>query len=149
MFRPSVAFSSGGLLATVGWLTLAVSLYAPVSLRGPMWTLPVLLIPSLLAVAYAILLAQGLRARTGGGFRSIAAVRRLFTNDAALAAGWLHYLAFDLFVGAWITREGLDAGIARLTILPNLFLTFFAGPVGRLIVLILRRVLAGRWGVPA
>ena len=55
-----------------------------------------------------------MRAAEGGGFGSIAEVRALFANDSALAAGWLHYLAFDLFVGAWIAREGPGLGRPRL-----------------------------------
>jgi hypothetical protein len=94
-----------------------------------------------------MLLFRGLRDRTGGGFGSIAAVRQLFTSDAALAAGWLHYLAFDLFVGSWIAREGLASEVSPLLIVPCLLLTFLAGPVGFLLFIILRYVIAGRLGI--
>jgi len=72
--------------------------------------------------------------------RSIGEVRALFTNDAALTAGWLHYLAFDLFVGTWIAREGLDQGVIPILLIPCLLLTFIFGPAGLLLFLILRQV---------
>jgi len=31
-------------------------------------------------------------------------VAQLFENRWLLLAGWVHYLAFDLFIGAWETR---------------------------------------------
>ena len=37
----------------------------------------------------------------GAGFGSLTEISKLFSNPYALAAGWIHYLAFDLFVGAW------------------------------------------------
>ncbi len=83
----------------------------------------------------------------GGGFGSIEQVRTLFANNAALTAGWLHYLAFDLFVGCWIVREGLDAGVPRLLIIPCLILTFMVGPVGLLLFLVLRFAAARRVGL--
>ena len=148
MLKPSVAFSAGGALAMLSWVALSTSLFLPDPLRAAIWNGTTIAVPALLGLAYAILLIRGLRERTGGGFGSIAAVRQLFTSDAALAAGWLHYLAFDLFAGSWIAREGLAADVPQLLILPCLLLTFLAGPVGLLAFLVLRFAVAGRLGIP-
>ncbi len=99
MLKPGFAFSAGGALAMLSWLALSASLFVSDPLRTAIWTGTTIAVPALLGLAYAVLLLRGLRERTGGGFGSIAAVRQLFTSDAALAAGWLHYLAFDLFAG--------------------------------------------------
>jgi hypothetical protein len=88
-------------------------------------------------VAYVLLIIEGF-GQAGGGFGSIEEVRTLFANDAALAAGWLHYLAFDLFVGAWIVREGRRVGLPAILILPCLPLTFLFGPAGFLLFFLLR-----------
>ena len=143
---PDRAFSVSGAAAVLSWLALGASLFLPANLRSPIWIGTGLAVPALTGLAYAVLLAQGLRARTGGGFGSIAAVRRLFSNDAALAAGWLHYIAFDLFVGTWIARAGLDADMSPLLTLPCLALTFFIGPVGLVAFLALRFFVATRLG---
>lgn len=144
---PNLAFSAGGVLAMLSWLALSASLFAPAPVRSIVWTATTIAVPAVVGIAYAILLARGLRDGTGGGFRSIAAVRQLFSSDAALAAGWLHYLAFDLFVGTWIAREGLTADVPRLLILPCLLATFLAGPAGLLLFLVLRLAVAGRIGL--
>ncbi len=148
MLKPGFAFLAGGTLAMLSWLALSASLFLSDPLRAAIWNGTTIVVPALLGLAYAILLLRGLRERTGGGFGSIAAVRQLFTSDAALAAGWLHYLAFDLFAGSWIAREGLAADVPRLFILPCLLLTFLAGPVGLLAFLVLRFAVAGRLGIP-
>jgi hypothetical protein len=42
----------------------------------------------------------------------------------------VHYLAFDLFVGAWIARQVMTLGMSRLLLVPLLPLTFMFGPMG-------------------
>lgn len=143
MLPAQSAFSIGSMLAVLGWLALLASLFiAP--LRPIAWRATSVIIPALLALAYVLLMAVGVEGTEGGGFGSIAQVRALFADDAALAAGWLHYLAFDLFVGTWIAREGLEAGIPALLLIPCLTLTFLFGPAGLLLFLILRLTFRGR-----
>ena len=61
-----------------------------------------LIIPGLIGVIYVVLMVVHLDASpTDGGFGSLAGVARLFTVEGLLLAGWIHYLAFDLFVGSW------------------------------------------------
>ena len=62
--------------------------------------------------------------------------------------GWVHYLAFDLFVGLWIARDADAKGFSRLLQAPILFATFMAGPLGLLLWLAIRERRArqsGRW----
>lgn len=137
MIDPHLAFSLAGLIAMAGWLALSVSLFAP-SVREPIWRTTALVIPATLALAYILLIAEGLGAASRGGFGSIEEVRALFANDSALAAGWLHYLAFDLFVGTWIARRGIDEAMPALLLLPCFALTFLFGPAGLLLFLTAR-----------
>ena len=140
MLDPAATFSLAGLLAMAGWLGLLVSLFAHAA-RPFAWTAAQIVIPALLAIAYVLLILGGREAFGEGGFGSIAEVRALFANDSALAAGWLHYLAFDLFVGAWIARDGAARGVPALLVLPCLPLTFLFGPAGLLLYLALRLAL--------
>ena len=144
---PHLAFAAGSMLAMLSWIALSASLYAPASIQASVWTASSIVVPAVIGVAYALLLARGLLDGTGGGFDSIAAVRQLFTSDAALAAGWLHYAAFDLFVGTWIAREGLGVRVPRLLILLCLVLTFLFGPAGLVLFLVLRFAAARRIGL--
>jgi hypothetical protein len=138
MLDPATTFSLAGLLAMLGWLGLAVSLFVKAA-RPVAWTMAGIVIPALVAIAYVLLILGGREAfASGGGFGSIPEVRALFANDSALAAGWLHYLAFDLFVGAWIARDGAVRGVPALLVLPCLPLTLMFGPAGLLLHLALR-----------
>jgi hypothetical protein len=137
MIDPASFFSLAGLLAMAGWLGLLVALFVK-SARPPVWAATQLVVPAIICLAYGLLIWNGRAAFGTGGFGSIVEVRALFTNDSLLAAGWLHYLAFDLFVGTWISRDGTERGVPALLILLCLPLTFMVGPLGLLLYLALR-----------
>jgi len=128
-------FSAAGAIAMAGWLALLV---AP-GRRWANWMLAGLATPSLLAALYIVLLATHWGSAEGG-FGSLAEVAALFRNPGLLLAGWVHYLAFDLFIGAWICRrgtaEGVNPWLLRLCLPP----TFLAGPAGLLLFLGLRLI---------
>jgi hypothetical protein len=126
-------FSALNMAAVTAWLPL-------VFLPRARWASAVVpvVVPTLLAVIYVLLLAATL-GRTDGGFSSLAGVRALFENDWALLAGWAHYLAFDLFVGGWEVRDARQRGIRHLLVVPALVLTFLVGPAGLLLYLTVRR----------
>ena len=86
----------------------------------------------LLCIAYAALVLMFFFRVEGGGFGSLVEVRTLFASDPALLAGWLHYLAFDLFVGLWIAERADVRGLSRFIQAPLLFATFMFGPIGLL-----------------
>jgi len=73
-------------------------------------------------------------------------VSALFAVPEVLLAGWIHYLAFDLFVGGWIARNGSAAGISPLLLTPILLATFLAGPVGYLAYVLLRPLMRPKAG---
>ena len=89
-------------------------------------------IPLLMAALYSILILFFF-AKADGGFNSLADVKLLFTSDWAALAGWVHYLAFDLFIGAWIARRVMEQNLPRLTLLVLLPATFLFGPIGLLL----------------
>lgn len=51
-------------------------------------------------------------------------------GPAGLAAGWAHFIAFDLFVGRWAYLDARDRGVHPLVMVPVLLLTILMGPVG-------------------
>jgi hypothetical protein len=65
-----------------------------------------------------------------GDFGSLQGVTRLFQNPFALTAGWIHYLAFDMFVGAWELKDSQTHGISHWLMIPCLLFTFMFGPIG-------------------
>ena len=103
------------------------------------WTqiLATFVVPLLLASLYVWLLTHS-APPAGSGFRTLAQVQLLFSSPQALLAGWVHYLAFDLFTGAWEARESHRLGISPWLTAPCLVLTFLFGPVGLALFLLLR-----------
>jgi hypothetical protein len=127
-------FSLANLIAVAGWILL---IGAPRNRRAT--TVAGTLIPLLLAGLYLALIAAHWGERRGG-FSTLRGVSELFSNDWLLLAGWVHYLAFDLFVGTWETRDGLERGISRWLVVPCLLVTFLFGPAGWLAYRLVRAV---------
>ena len=136
---PDILFQYTGPLALLGWLGLILSPFAPRAAQA----ISALVIPSLLAVAYTALILVNW-ADAPGGFNSLAEVMALFTSPAMALAGWVHYLAFDLLIGAWIARSAAREAIHHFLILPCLALTFLFGPAGFLAFTALRAAFAAR-----
>ena len=94
-----------------------------------------------LSVLYTVLIAAFFL-KAEGGFDTLTNVQKLFTFPWAALAGWVHYLAFDLFIGAVIARDIMKLGISRLFLIVLLPLTFMFGPIGYFAFVILRSALA-------
>ena len=132
---PEQIFSVCGALSMVGWAGLVV---APRWTVTRDWLAPVV-VPLLIGVVYATLMLTYIdRAPEGGGFDSLAGVAKLFSVEELLLAGWIHYLAFDLFVGAWEVKDAQAQGVHHLLVIPCLFLTLMAGPAGLVVYWIIR-----------
>ncbi len=134
---PDTLFELANPVAMLGWLLLAASPLAP------RYLLPVagLILPALLSLGYvALILAYW--STSEGGFGSLPDVMRLFDGPGLALAGWVHFLAFDLFVGGWIVRDARTRSLSHLWTLPCLLLTFLFGPSGLLLYLALRAVLS-------
>ncbi|MEO1001062.1 MAG: ABA4-like family protein [Pseudomonadota bacterium] len=132
-------FQVSSTAAMVGWAVLILAPRWPGLMLGPR-----ILIPGALSLAYAAIMMAHLFSVEGGGFGSIEAVRALFASDPVLVGGWQHYLAFDLFVGAWLAQRMDKADIHRVVQTPILIATFMAGPLGFVLGLM---VLGGRQGL--
>jgi Domain of unknown function (DUF4281) len=126
-------FAIANATALVGWILLA-------ALPRWRWIADVLcarIVPALFAVLYVLLIAANLM-RSEGGFSTLADVALLFSNPWLLLAGWVHYLAFDLFVGSWEVRDARERGVRHWLVVPCLALTFLFGPAGWLLYMGLR-----------
>ncbi len=122
-------FSAANAVGLVGWavLTAAVIFKRPYlrdQIAGRAF-------PLMFAALYTALIIFFF-GQAEGGFGALADVQKLFTSPWVAVAGWVHYLAFDLFVGAWIARGVMEEGLPRLTLIVLLPLTFMFGPAGLL-----------------
>lgn len=95
-------------------------------------------IPVLLGSVYLAVLVTSPATPAGGGFSSLDGVMTLFTSPQFALVGWVHYLVFDLFVGAWEVRDAKRRSISHLFVVPCLVMTLMFGPIGLLAYLLLR-----------
>jgi hypothetical protein len=115
-----------------GWLLLIVA---------PRWRFTQAIsgaaIPLTISIVYLVLIVRYMPG-AAGGFGSLADVATLFGTPGLLLAGWVHYLAFDLFIGSWEVRDASRHGVPHLLVVPCLIMTFLLGPIGLLAYLLLR-----------
>ncbi|WP_396595427.1 ABA4-like family protein [Brevundimonas sp. R86498] len=131
-------FSFANAVALLGWVILAL---AP--LRRDLVVTAARAVAGVLAVTYTALLVRTL---TSGGFSgdltTLAGLTEGFSRPEAVLVGWVHYLAFDLWVGSWAIEDAGKRGVPHWAMVPVLFLTLMAGPVGMLLYLGLRATLS-------
>jgi hypothetical protein len=130
---PERLFSLCNFLALIGWLILILA----GRMRWAARMVTGVVIPMVIAILYAYLIAAHW-GDTQGGFGTLDGVAALFSNRWLLLAGWIHYLAFDLFIGSWEVRDAQVLGISHLIVIPCLVLTFMFGPVGLLLYFLIR-----------
>ncbi len=127
-------FGYAGQAAMLGWLIL---IFLP--RRWALVTaIPRFVIPLGLSLLYAGLAMSYFFTVEGGGYGSLDEVAALLGTREMLLAGWVHYLAFDLFIGGWIAVEADKVGINRIIQAPLLIATFMFGPVGLATFLVMR-----------
>ena len=121
-------------IAMIGWIVLAFV--------TPFWSKTnkfiIGVVVALLCIVYTWLIIESFGFDDLKSFGTLDGVALLFQDRTLLTAGWVHYLAFDLFVGTWITMNGRKHGINHWLLVPLLLLTFMLGPVGLLIYLLVR-----------
>jgi hypothetical protein len=131
--RMDLIFQLGNSLALVSWIVLlAFPKHSTIIQWLQYGTI------TLLAVAYFVLIGSLLFDFQLDQFSSIQNVQGLFQMDQMLVAGWFHYLAFDLFVGIYIVKEGIQQNWKRWQYSLCLPFTFLFGPVGLLAFYIIK-----------
>jgi len=137
-------FQLCGALAMLGWLGLLLTPVWPKSSRE---RLPRLVfgigIPATIAIIYTAIIVTHWAGHRGG-FKTLDDVMLLFTDRWLVTAGWVHYLAFDLFIGGWELEDSRKGGVPHLALIPVLLLTFLFGPMGLLVYLIFRLIFQKR-----
>ena len=92
-----------------------------------------------LCMVYAVLLLSQIGGAAGSLLNpTLDGIAGLLGTPAGAAVGWVHFLAFDLFVGRWAYLDSRERGISAWLVSPTLFFIFMAGPLGLLLYLAVR-----------
>ncbi len=131
---PESIFTISSSIATVGWIILVFV--------TPFWNKTdkflVGIIITLFCIVYVWFIVHSVSPSDLKGFGSLEGVMTLFQDKTLLTAGWVHYLAIDLFLGLWITKNAKRHGINHWMLLPVFVITFMFAPIGLLIYLLIR-----------
>jgi hypothetical protein len=123
----------------------------------PMWALMILLprwqwtariirspwVSAALAILYTALVLPRLGAIWPAVSRpTLPGVEVLLGSPPGATIAWVHFLAFDIFVGRWIYLNSQERRISSWLMAPVLFLTLMLGPAGFLFYLVVRSIRA-------
>ncbi len=70
----------------------------------------------------------------------------VFATESFLLVFWLHFLAINIFLGSWVSRDGIKYNIPRLSLSIILIIIFFTGPLGLVLHWLIRIFYARRLG---
>jgi len=77
-------------------------------------------------------------------YLSLDSLYTIFATESFLLIFWMHFLALNIFLGSWISRDGVKHNISRGIVSIPLILVYFAGPVGLVLYWFLRIFYAKR-----
>lgn len=131
---PDTIFQLCSTTAFFAWILLIFA--------SPFWAntdkLLIGIVITLLGIVYSWLVFSSFNPANLKDFSTLDGVMSLFTNKTMVTAGWVHYLAFDLLTGIWITKNARKHRINHWLTVPCLLCTFMLGPFGLLLYLLLR-----------
>jgi len=94
-----------------------------------------IILPIILSTAYIYIFYQSIL--LGESFSdifklylSIDNLYTIFATESFLLFFWIHFIALNLFLGSWVSRDSVKYNIPRKIIFIPLILIYFAGPVG-------------------
>lgn len=134
---PQLVFLIANNGIIVFWLLLIL---AP-RWRGTEFAVHSIAVPVIIGLAYLWLFTRvwlGHEGTEGTNYFTLDGVMALFRSPTAAVMGWIHYLVFDLFIGAWQARDAQRRGVPHWAVIPCLLVTLMAGPVGLLLYLAVR-----------
>tara|TARA_B100000959_G_scaffold75811_1_gene80502 strand:+ start:230 stop:703 length:474 start_codon:yes stop_codon:yes gene_type:complete len=63
-------------------------------------------------------------------YLSLEKLMDLFSNELFLLIFWIHFLAINLFVGSWVSRDAAKYNMPKIFSAISLVLIYFTGPLG-------------------
>jgi len=77
-------------------------------------------------------------------YLSLDELLNLFSDSSFLILFWIHFLAINLFCGAWIVKDYQKFGISKILMFLPLLITYLIGPLGIIIYWLIRIFYAKR-----
>lgn len=134
-------FQLSGLLTMPFWLLMILVPHWRWTQRimGSLWTIvPAALLYAVLVLPNVATLWMDLANPT------LVNIAALLGTPSGATIGWVHFLAFDLFVGRWAYLDSRAHGLTAWIASPILFFVLMLGPLGLLLYLSARSLITRR-----
>ena len=95
---------------------------------------------TLFSLLYTGLVVSYFHPESFQSFSTLSGLVSLFSNKETVLLGWIHYLAFDLLAGLYISKDAEKNKLGPWIIRPMFFFTFMTGPLGFFLYTIIRTV---------
>lgn len=145
-FELAQIFSASFLLVAPFWFLL-------IFLPNWTWTARIARSPWTVAPAallYAALVLPSLvNVLTAVANPDLAGITALLGTPTGATIAWVHFLAFDLFVGRWLYLDSRERGLSPWLVSPVLLLTLMLAPIGFLVYLLVRSMAPAQLKVTA
>jgi len=110
-----------------------------------------IILPLILSTAYVYVIYQAILLEepifdTFKIYLSLENLYAIFATESFLLVFWLHFLALNLFLGSWISRDGVKYNMPRGLVFVPLILVYFTGPLGLVLYWIIRVFYAKKLG---
>ena len=111
-----------------------------------------IVLPLILAIAYVYVIYQAilLDEQMFDIFKLYLNLDNLYTVFATenfLLVFWIHFVALSIFLGSWVSRDGIKHNMPRKLITIPLILIYFTGPLGLVLYWMFRIFYAKRLGL--
>ena len=70
----------------------------------------------------------------------------IFATENFLLVFWIHFLALNLFLGSWVSRDGIKYNMPRNLVAVPLIIIYFTGPLGLVLYWMIRIFYAKKLG---
>ena len=110
-----------------------------------------IILPLILSVAYVYVLYQGILLDEPmldifKLYSSLDDLYTVFATENHLLFFWIHFIALNLFLGSWVSRDAIKYNMSRSLVLIPLILIYFTGPLGLVLYWLFRVFYAKRLG---
>ena len=110
-----------------------------------------IILPLILSTAYVYIIYQSILLEESildifQLYLSLDNLYTVFATESFLVLFWIHFLALNLFLGSWISRDAVKYNISRKVALVPLILVYFTGPLGLVLYWFFRVFYAKRLG---
>ena len=151
-FQNYLTFENIYLWASFGVLPFWLMIIFIPNLRITQILVNSIILPLILAIAYGYTIYQTILLDesvfdTFKIYLSLDNLYTIFATESFLLIFWLHFLALNLFLGSWVSRDGVKYNISRSLVFIPLILIYFSGPIGLVLYWFIRVFYAKKLGL--